>query len=163
MPNGGLDEFDRRILATLQADGRLSNVELAERVGLSPSPCLRRVRRLEQAGFIRGYRAVLDRDRVGLGITVFVEIKVEKHFIENANAVQDALAAIPEMIAVHMVSGEADWLAEVVVPDLKAYERLLSDRLLPLPMVKDIRSNFAIRTNKTDASLPLGHLGPGAG
>lgn len=160
MPNSSLDDFDCRILAALQEDGRLSNVDLAERVGLSPSPCLRRVKRLEQEGYIRGYRAVLDRDRLGLDITVFLEIKVEKHFIENANAVQEVLASIPEMIAVHMVSGEADWLAEVVVPDLKAYERLLSERILPLPMVKDIRSNFAIRTNKTDAPLPLQHLLP---
>lgn len=158
MPNIELDDFDRQILEALQSDGRLSNVDLAQRVGLSPSPCLRRVKRLEQEGYIRSYRAVLDRDRLGLDITVFMEIKVEKHFIENANAVQEVLASIPEMIAVHMVSGEADWLAEVVVPDLKAYERLLSERILPLPMVKDIRSNFAIRTNKADAPLPLAHL-----
>lgn len=158
MATAELDGIDRRILATLQADGRLSNVELAERVGLSPSPCLRRVKRLEDAGIIAGYRARLDRRTVGLGLTVFVEIKVGKHSRDNASMVQDALRAIPEVVACHMVSGASDFLAEVVVEDLGAYERLLTDKLLVVPTIEDIRSNFAIRSIKTDAPLPLGHL-----
>ena len=156
MPDSGLDEFDRRILAALQADGRLSNVELADRVGLSPSPCLRRVKRLEQDGYIRGYRAILDRGRLGLGLTVYIEIKVEKHSAENAAALQRTLEAMPEVVAANMVSGEPDFVAELVVADLAAYERLLTGRLLVLPMVKDIRSNFVLRPVKADGPLPVG-------
>jgi len=158
MPKSELDAFDHAILAALQQDGRLSNVELADAVGLSASPCLRRVKRLEAEGYITGYRAVLDRDKAGLGMTVFVEIKAERHALDASNALQEALAAIPEVVAAHMVSGGADFLVEVVVPDLKAYERMLNERLLTLNMVKDIRSNFAIRIIKTAAALPLSHL-----
>lgn len=158
MPNMNLDALDRRILAALQEDARLSNVDLAEKVGLSPSPCLRRVKRLEEEGYIRSYRAVLDRRRLGLGLTVYVDIKVEKHSAENAAGHQRMLEAIPEVVSAHMVSGEADFLAEVVVPDLAAYEELLTQRLLALPMVKDVRSNFVIRPIKTDGPLSLAHL-----
>jgi Lrp/AsnC family leucine-responsive transcriptional regulator len=153
-----LDQIDRKILDTLQKDGRLSNVELAEQVGLSPSPCLRRVKRLEDDGVIAGYRATLDRKALGLGLTVFVEIKVGKHSRDNATRLHDALLAIPEIVACHIVSGVSDFLAEVVVPDLEAYERLMMDKLLTLPTVEDIRSNFAIRTVKAEGALPLGHL-----
>ncbi len=153
-----LDAIDLRILSALQQDGRLTNQELADKVGLSPSPCLRRVRRLERDGFIRAYRAVLDREAVGLGLTVFVDIKVEKHSRDNAKALQDTLAIMPEVVACHMVSGTADFIVEIVVPDLKAYERLLTEKLLTLPMVGDIRSNFALTQVKSDAALPLAHL-----
>jgi Lrp/AsnC family leucine-responsive transcriptional regulator len=158
LPYINLDAIDLRILGALQADGRLTNQELADQVGLSPSPCLRRVRRLERDGFIRTYRAVLDRESVGLGLTVFVDIKVEKHSRENATALQEALAAMPEVVACHMVSGSADFIAEIVVSNLKAYERLLTEKLLTLPMVGDIRSNFALTRVKSDAVLPLTHL-----
>lgn len=150
-----LDRTDLHILAALQGEGRLTNVELAERVALSPSPCLRRVKRLEAAGVVQGYRAVLDREAVGLGLTVFVEIKAERHSRENAQALQDALAAMPEVVSCHMVSGTADFLAEVVVADLRAYEALLTERLLVLPMVADIRSNMSLRRVKSEAPLPL--------
>ena len=110
MPLIELDAIDLRILSALQSDGRLTNQELADQVGLSPSPCLRRVRRLERDGFIRTYRAVLDRDTVGLGLTVFVEIKVEKHSRDNAQALQQALVSMPEVVACHMVSGTADFM-----------------------------------------------------
>lgn len=158
MPYINLDAIDLRILNALQADGRLTNQELADQIGLSPSPCLRRVRRLERDGFIRSYRAVLDRESVGLGLTVFVDIKVEKHSRDNARALQEALAAMPEVVACHMVSGTADFIIEIVVSSLKAYERLLSEKLLVLPMVGDIRSNFALSRVKSDAPLPLAHL-----
>lgn len=158
MPYIALDAIDLKILAALQDDGRLSNNELADRVGLSPSPCLRRVRRLERDGFIRAYRAVLDRDSVGLGLTVFVEIKVEKHSRDNARALQEALSGMPEVVACHMVSGTADFVVEIVVPNLKAYERLLTEKLLTLPMIGDIRSNFVLTRTKSEAPLPLSHL-----
>ncbi len=158
MPNTDLDAIDCRILAALQAEGRLSNVELAERVGLSPSPCLRRVQRLERDGYIEGYRAVLGRRRVGLGFTVFIGIKIDAHADERADEMRDTIVAMPEVIACHMVSGEADYLLEVVVPDLEHYERFLLDRLLALTMIKEVRSNIAIQTAKVAAPLPLGHL-----
>jgi Lrp/AsnC family leucine-responsive transcriptional regulator len=155
MPKPSLDAIDWRILAALQENGRLTNVELAERVGLSPSPCLRRVRRLEASGAIRAYRALLDPRALGLDLTVFVELKVGRHSRENADALEAALAAIPEVVSCHMVSGAADFLIEVMAPDLAAYERLLSERLLILPMVTDIRSNFSLRRIKANGPLPL--------
>ncbi len=156
--NMPLDDVDRRLLEVLQSEGRLSNVALAERVHLSPSPCLRRLKALEHAGVIDGYRAVLDREAVGLGLTVFVEIKVEGHSEETALAIEEAVATMPEIVSAHIVSGEADFLLEVVVPDLRAYERLLLGTLLKLPSISDVRSNFAIRTVKQPSPLPLGHL-----
>jgi Lrp/AsnC family leucine-responsive transcriptional regulator len=158
MPN--LDAIDCRIVAALQADGRLSNVELAERVGLSPSPCLRRVRRLERDGYIEAYRAMLQRNRLGLGFTVFVGVKIDGHADDRADALQEAIVAMPEIIACHMVSGEADYLLEVVVPDLEHYQRFLLGKLLNLPIIKEVRSNVAIQTLKAAAPLPLDHLGP---
>jgi Lrp/AsnC family leucine-responsive transcriptional regulator len=158
MPYIQLDAIDLRILKVLQDDARLTNNDLADRVGLSASPCLRRVRRLEKEGFIRTYRAVLDREAIGLGLTVFVDIKVEKHNRENAQALQEALRALPEVVSCHMVSGAADFVAEIVVANLKAYERLLTEKLLTLPMIADIRSNFALSRVKSDAALPLTHL-----
>jgi Lrp/AsnC family transcriptional regulator, leucine-responsive regulatory protein len=153
-----LDRVDRRLLEVLQREGRLSNVALAERVHLSPSPCLRRLKALEQAGVIDGYRAVLDREAIGLGLTVFVEIKVEGHSEDTAAAIEDAVAKMPEVVSCHIVSGAADFLLEVVVPDLRAYERLLLGSLLKLPSISDVRSNFAIREVKAASPLPLGHL-----
>ena len=158
MPYIQLDAIDLRILKALQDDARLTNSDLADRVGLSASPCLRRVRRLEREGFIRTYRAVLDREAIGLGLTVFVDIKVEKHNRETAQALQEALRALPEVVSCHMVSGAADFVAEIVVANLKAYERLLTEKLLTLPMIADIRSNFALSRVKSDAALPLTHL-----
>lgn len=150
-----LDKFDIGILEALQEDARATNVEIAERVNLSPSPCLRRIRNLEKSGVIRAYRADIDRKAVGLGLTVFVEIKVGRHSRENAEAQQAALLAMPEVTAAFLISGTADFLAEVVVEDLSAYERFLTEKLLALPGVSDIRSNFAIRTMKTGAPLKL--------
>jgi len=155
-----LDRVDRRLLEILQREGRLSNAALAERVHLSPSPCLRRVKALEEDGVIEGYRAVVGREAVGLGLTVFVEIKVEGHSDRLAEEIEAAVNAMPEVVACHIVSGAADFLLEVVVPDLRAYERLLLGSLLKLPAVVDVRSNFAIRTVKAPAPLPLGHLQP---
>lgn len=156
MLNDGLDDRDLSILALLQEDGRRSNVEIADAVALSPSPCLRRIKRLEADGVIRGYRAVIDRDAVGLALTVMIEIKVDRHSRDNASGLQAALVALPEVVSCHMVSGAADFIAEVVVKDIAAYERLLTERLLVLPMIADIRSNFSIRRIKSDTPLPLG-------
>jgi Lrp/AsnC family leucine-responsive transcriptional regulator len=150
-----LDSVDRRMLAILQQEGRISNAALAERLHLSPSPCLRRLRALEADGVIAGYRAVLDRKRLGLGLTVFVELKVEGHSDRSAAAISEALAGTPEVISAHIVSGSADFLLEAVVEDLAGYERLMFETLLKLPHVHDVRSNFALRTVKPPAPLPL--------
>jgi Lrp/AsnC family leucine-responsive transcriptional regulator len=158
MPKINLDAIDHRIIAALQADGRLTNLELAERVGLSPSPCLRRVKRLERDGYIKAYRAMLQRDRLGLGLTVFVGVKIGGHANVEAESFQDAIVALPEVVACHLVSGEADYLLEVVVPDLAHYQRFLVGKLLNLAIVREVRSNIAIQTLKAGAPLPLDHL-----
>lgn len=158
MPQGEFDVVDRRILHELQRDGRVANTTLADRVSLSPSPCLRRVTSLESRGVITGYHAGLDRQAVGLGLTVFVELQVEGHSREVAEQIEHAVTDMPEVVACHLVSGAADFLLEVVVPDLPGYERLLLDSLLKLPGVHDLRSNIAIRTVKSPAPLPLEHL-----
>ncbi|MGY2051848.1 Lrp/AsnC family transcriptional regulator [Methylobacterium sp. JK268] len=162
MPQPTLDAIDRRVLAALQREARLTNVQLADEVGLSPSPCLRRLRRLERDGVIAGYAARLDRAGIGLGLTVFVEVRVGRHHEEATAAIREAVATVPAIVSCHLVSGQADFLLQVVVPDLAAYERLLLDTLLRLPGVSDVRSNFAIQTVKAEGPLPLGHL-PGAG
>jgi Lrp/AsnC family leucine-responsive transcriptional regulator len=160
VPELPLDAIDRRIIAALQADGRLSNVELAGRVGLSPSPCLRRVKRLERDGYIEAYRAVLQRGRVGLGLTVFVGVKIADHANDRAEAFQDAIVAMPEIVACHLVAGDVDYLLEVVVPDLEHYQRYLVGKLLGLSIIREVRSAIAIQTLKSGAPLPLEHLVP---
>jgi Lrp/AsnC family leucine-responsive transcriptional regulator len=159
MPKLDLDSVDCRIIAELQADGRLSNVELADKIGLSPSPCLRRVKRLERDGYIEGYRAALRRDRIGLGFSVFLGVKIDGHTNARALEFEKTVVAMPEVVACHLVSGEADYFLEVVVPDLGDYQRFLVGRLLELPIVREVRSNIAIQTLKAGAPLPLEHLG----
>ena len=150
-----LDTVDRRMLEILQREGRISNAALAEKLHLSPSPCLRRLRALEADGVVSGYRAMLDRAKLGLGLTVFVELKVEGHSDRSAAAISERLAAAPEVVSAHIVSGSADFLLEVVVADLAAYERLMFGTLLRLPNVSDVRSNFALRTVKPAGPLPV--------
>jgi Lrp/AsnC family transcriptional regulator, leucine-responsive regulatory protein len=150
-----LDSVDRRMLEILQREGRISNAALAERLHLSPSPCLRRLRSLEGDGLISGYRAVVDRQKLGLGLTVFVELKVDGHSERSAAAISEQLVAAPEVMSAHIVSGSADFLLEVVVADLAAYERLMFGTLLRLPNVSDVRSNFALRTVKPSGPVPL--------
>jgi Lrp/AsnC family leucine-responsive transcriptional regulator len=153
-----LDAIDRKILTALQEDGRLTNVELADRVGLSPSPTLRRVKLLEEAGVIRGYRVVLNRALVNLGLTLFVHISAEgREDIEDSAFVR-TVTRLKEVVSCHLVSGEADFLLEVVVPDLAAYDEFLVKTLLKIPGIKTIRSNFVIRTIKPESPLMMDHL-----
>jgi Lrp/AsnC family transcriptional regulator, leucine-responsive regulatory protein len=164
MPNSELDAIDRSIVAALQIDARLSNVELADRVGLSPSPCLRRVRRLEREGYIEGYRAVLRRDQVGLGLTVFVGVKIDRHANEEAEGFQKSVVEIPEVVACHLLAGDIDYLLEVVVPDLDHYRQFLVGKLLSMAIIREVRSSISIETLKAAGPLPLSHLAaaPGA-
>jgi Lrp/AsnC family transcriptional regulator, leucine-responsive regulatory protein len=150
-----MDIVDRRMLEILQREGRISNAALAERLHLSPSPCLRRLRALESEGHITGYRAELDRAKLGLGLTVFVELKVDGHSDRSAAAISERLLETPEVVSAHIVSGSADFLLEVVCADLAAYERLMFETLLRLPNVADINSNFALRTVKPAGPLPV--------
>jgi len=154
MPFSG-DKFDRHILQILQEEGRIPNAALADRIGLSATPCLRRVKALEDAGVIKKYRADLDRTKAGLGLTVMLGVKVDGHRDENATSIQNAFQEMPEVISCHIISGESDFLLEVVVPDLQGYERFLLGKLMKLPMVKDVRSNFVIRTIKDREALPI--------
>jgi Lrp/AsnC family leucine-responsive transcriptional regulator len=158
MPKCDLDAIDCRIVTELQTNARLTNVELAEKVGLSPSPCLRRVKRLERDGYIDGYRASLRRGRVGLGFSVFLGVKIDGHANEHALAFETAVVKMPEVVACHLVSGESDYLLEVVVPELDDYQRFLVEKLLNLSIVREVRSNIAIQTLKAGAPLPLSHL-----
>lgn len=150
-----LDEFDRRIITELQRDGRISNVDLADRVGLSPSPCLRRVKMLEEAGVIRGYRAILDRSAVGLGMTVFIEITIARHSTTVAETLQHRLEALPGCVSCHLVSGASDFLVEMVVRDMEAYERTITTHLLVNQEIAAIRSNFSMRHVRVDGPLWL--------
>jgi Lrp/AsnC family leucine-responsive transcriptional regulator len=158
MPSPQLDKTDRAILTILQRDGRIANVDLAEAVALSPSSCLRRTKSLESAGLIAGYRAELDRGRAGLGLTVFIALKVNQHSQETSRLIEAALTAIPAVVACYVVSGEADFLVEAVVPDLGAYEGLLLGQILAIEPVTDARSTFAIRTVLSRGPLPVDQL-----
>jgi Lrp/AsnC family leucine-responsive transcriptional regulator len=151
------DKLDRAILAQLQRDGRIANVDLADSVGLSPSACLRRVKALEADGIIAGYRAEVSRARAGLGLTVFVGLKVDRHSRATSSQVEQALLAIPAVVACYLVSGTDDFLIEAAVPDLAGYEQLLLDQILAIAGVTEARSTFAIRTVLSRGPLPLEH------
>jgi Lrp/AsnC family leucine-responsive transcriptional regulator len=157
MPDHVPDRVDRAIVAQLQQDGRIANVDLADAVGLSPSACLRRVRALEADGIIAGYRAEVSRAKAGLGLTVFVGLKVAAHSREASSQVEAALLAIPAVVACYLVSGSDDFLIEAAVPDLASYEHVLLDQLLAIPSVAEARSTFAIRTIVSRGPLPLEH------
>ena len=158
MPKAQLDAFDLRILDELQKDGRLTNAELAERIGLSPTPCLRRVKALEKEGVIRGYRADLEPAKVGLGLKVMVGVSIAVHREEQTEAIQQAFRDLPEVISCSLVSGETDYLLEVLVEDLQAYERFLVGKLLKFHEIKDVRSSFVLRAVKRAAPLTLDQL-----
>jgi len=157
MPHAQADRIDRAIVARLQVDGRIANVDLADAVSLSPSACLRRVKALEADGIIAGYRAEVDRLRAGLDLTVFIELRVEGHSKDTAARIEQALTAIPAVVACYMVSGSADFFAEAAVPDLASYEQLLLGQILTIPSVVDARSTSAIRTVLSRGPLPLEH------
>ena len=144
------------ILGELQGDARIPNIVLADRAGLSPSPCSRRVKLLENAGVIEGYRTIVDRAAVGLPLTVFAGIRVERHSDENADAFVAAVLSMPEVVACHLVSGDVDFLLEVVVASMMTYESTVLRGLLALPSIRDIRTSFAMRTYKRNGPLPLG-------
>ena len=154
MPKMDLDATDRKILELLQADGRMSLAELAEKVGLSPSPCLRRVRMLED-GVISRYVAVLDQRAVGLPVSVFVSIKLEKQRQESLDRFAKAIERWPEVLECYLMTGSRDYWMRVVVPDLDAYERFVKQKLTRVEGIASIESSFALEQVKYTNVLPV--------
>ena len=150
-----LDAIDRRILRTLQENARLSNSELAQKVGLSASPVWRRVRALEDGGVITGYQALVDPASVGLAVNVFVHVSLEKQVEPALEAFEAAVRRRPEVLECYLMTGESDYLLRVVVPDLAEYERFLMDHLTRIRGIASIKSSFALRPVKHGTSLPL--------
>jgi Lrp/AsnC family leucine-responsive transcriptional regulator len=159
VPDHVPDRVDRAIVARLQRDGRIANTDLADAISLSPSACLRRVKVLEASGIVAGYRADVSRLRAGLGLTVFIGLKVEGHSQETSSRIEQALLAIPAVVACYLVSGSSDFLVEAAVPDLASYEQLLLSQILTIPSVVEAQSTFAIRTMLSRGPLPLDHWG----
>ena len=153
--NEQLDRTDLRLLAALQDDARLTVAQLAEKVSLSASPCWRRVKRLEEAGYIEGYHAHLSASRLGHGITAFVSVVMGSHTREVARAFEARLQDIPEIIACHNVSGQYDFLLEVVAADLAAYGEFARNVLQDLPGVTELHSSFSLKSLKDQRKLPL--------
>lgn len=153
-----LDRLDARILAELQADGRLSVVELGERVGLTGTPSARRVRQLEQSGVILGYAAVLEPTRLGLNVQAFVQVKLDRHTDENVEQFQRELAALEQVVSCFATTGEYDFMLQVVAPDLEALSVLVLKKLLKISCVRDVHSSIVLDTIKRSARVPLGHL-----
>ena len=151
-----IDAFDRKIVAALAAEGRLTAVELAARVGLSPSACTRRLQALEASGVIRGYRALIDPAAVGLGIDIFVEITLERQNDDTLRAFEKGLAACPNVLSCHLMSGSSDYLIHIVARDLPDFERLHANVLGHLPGVARIESKFALREAIDRPLVPIG-------
>jgi Lrp/AsnC family transcriptional regulator, leucine-responsive regulatory protein len=154
----GLDRFDVAILAALQAEARLTNAELASRIGLSSAPTWRRVRWLEEQGYITGYRAEIDRRKIGLGVLAFVRVDAERNNADATRALEAAIRALPEVVACHYISGTGTFELHVMATDLDAYSRWSMETLFKLPNVKDIHTSFSLGEVKAGAALPLGHL-----
>lgn len=150
-----LDDIDRKILAALQVNGRMPINDLAEKVGLSSSPCARRVRLLEEAGVIKGYAALIDQAKVGLPISVFASIRLERQREEELDRFSKAISGWPEVADCYLMTGQRDYLMRIVVSDLVAYERFLKDKLTRLKGVASIESSFALGEVKRSHVLPI--------
>ncbi len=155
VPRVELDRVDVRILSELQANAKLTNVELASRVHLSPSPCLTRVRTLEERHVIDRYVTLLDPHTLGLNVSVFIQISLEKQTKDALDIFEAAVMERPEVMECYLMSGDADYLLRVVVSDIQALERLIIDKLTPISVVANIRSSFALKQVKYKTALPL--------
>ncbi|HVC55908.1 MAG TPA: Lrp/AsnC family transcriptional regulator [Stellaceae bacterium] len=153
-----LDRIDRQILSLLQGDGRMTNIELARRVGISPPPCLRRVRALEAAGLIRGYHAELMPEALGFAVTVFAQIGLQSQAETDLKSFETLVATWPEVREAHMLAGETDFLLKIVAPDWDSYQRFLSDRLTAAPNVAHVKSALVLRVSKSAPGVPLAEL-----
>jgi Lrp/AsnC family leucine-responsive transcriptional regulator len=153
-----LDKFDLAILQELQGDGRLSNAELAQRVGLSAAPCWRRVKALEETGFIKGYHAEIDRRRIGLGVLAFVRLDADRNSGNVTRELEDAIRKLPEVVSCHYISGAGTFELQVVSRDLDTFAQFAREVLINLPNVKDLHTSFSLGEVKESSALPLGHL-----
>ena len=149
------DRIDRQIMALLQDDGRMTNVDLADRVGLTAPPCLRRVRALEEAGAIRGYHAELDATRLGFPITVFAMVSLRSQAEHDLSLFEDHVATIPEVRECHMLNGEIDFILKIVAQDLRAFQEILTTHLTPAPNVASVKTSLTIRTAKALCGIPV--------
>jgi DNA-binding Lrp family transcriptional regulator len=150
-----LDQIDRRILRNLQTDGRMTNVELSRRAGISAPPCLRRVRALEEAGIIRGYHADLAPEALGYGVTVFAQVGLASQAEADLKAFEQLIATWPEVREAHMLTGEADFLLKIVAVDWDSYQRFLSAKLTSAPNVSHVKSALTLRVSKDEPGIPI--------
>lgn len=150
-----IDDTNRRILEALQNDSSITNTELARRVGLAPASTLERVRKMEQAGVISRYVALVDQEAVGKSITAFVEISMAAHSGEAVRAFEDAIGAIPEVLECHHVAGDKDFLLKVVVADISTYEKLAVDVIAQIPNIGRVKTDFVLSTTKFETKIPL--------
>jgi Lrp/AsnC family leucine-responsive transcriptional regulator len=153
-----LDKFDIAILNELQLDARLTNTELASRVGLSAAPCWRRVRALEESGFITGYRAEINRHKIGLGVLAFVRLDADRNSGDATRQLEEAIKKLPEIVSCHYISGTGTFELQVVAQDLEAFSKFALQNLINLPNVKDLHTSFSLGEVKASSALPLGHL-----
>jgi Lrp/AsnC family transcriptional regulator, leucine-responsive regulatory protein len=153
-----LDRLDARILEELQKDGRCPVVDLAEKIGLSGTPCARRIRQLEEGGIIQGYTAVLDPARLGLSVQAFVQVKLERHTDENVAQFRRELDRLDEIVACYATTGEHDFLLQVIAADLEALSNIVLRKLLKIPSVRDVHSTVVLETIKRSPRVPVGHL-----
>jgi Lrp/AsnC family leucine-responsive transcriptional regulator len=162
MPKPTFDRIDRRILQVLQREGRISNAELAARVNLSPSPCLRRVQRLEQSGVIAGYAAQVDPHAVGLGLAAIVRVQLSNHSSDAVARFAESVRGWNEVVACYALTGDMDYLMEIQVEDLDHFSAFVMGKLLNATGVGDMNSSFVLQTVKKTRALPLDHLDPAA-
>ena len=155
MAGARLDDIDRRILAELQADGRMTNVELARRVGISAPPCLRRVRTLEEQGFIRGYHATVDPRALGFEVGVFAMVRLHSQSERDLTAFENRARAWPLVRECHMLNGEIDFILKIVASDLKSFQEILTTHLTPAPNVASVKTSLTIRTAKSTSGIPV--------
>ncbi|WP_271077524.1 Lrp/AsnC family transcriptional regulator [Aurantiacibacter sp. MUD61] len=151
-----LDSIDRKLLAELQAEGRVTNVDLARRVGLTAPPCLRRVRALEEEGVIRGYHADLNASKLGFAITVFAMVSLRSQAEEDLRAFEEHIHQLPEVRECHMLNGEIDFILKIVSRDLQSFQEFLTSKLTPAPNVASVKTSLTIRTAKHEPGVPLG-------
>jgi Lrp/AsnC family transcriptional regulator, leucine-responsive regulatory protein len=156
VPQVKLDKFDRDILQKLQRHGRMSNQELAEAVNLSPSPCLRRIRRLEDEGFIKGYVALLEAHKLGLSLMAFIQISMDRHTPERFTEFDKIVSTLPEVLECHLITGQAsDYLLKVIVEDMNAYQYFLLNKITRIEGVSGVHSSFVLRSPVNSTALPI--------
>ncbi len=155
MPVPALDAIDRRILAEVQREGRISNQDLSDRVGLSPSPCLRRLRLLEERGVISGYVALVDPESVGIGVTAFVRVRLDQQGDRHLAAFETAITGMPEVMECYLMTGDADYQLRVIVPSLSAFEDFLRHKLTRIEGVSQVTTSFALRPIVYKTAIPV--------